>query len=96
MLVHFLTQIFMITETITSAATTKHIEPPHFYSYEGDYFKIITSHGHFIPEMFFYLHTKQPPSSINYPNVEGTKAMQALCDEYKVSMNHGLRGLVRA
>lgn len=84
----------MISETTETITPTKQITPPHFHSYEGDYFKIITSHGHFVPEMFFYLRTKQPPSMINYPNVDGTNAMNALCEAYHVSMEHGLRSRV--
>jgi len=63
---------------------------PDFHNYNGKYNWMIMGHRQYMPEMFFYLRINQPPKIITYLDVDGIKAIEAICKAFEVDMKYSI------
>src|SRR6186997_2702361 len=63
---------------------------PDFHNYVGKYNWMIMGHRQYMPEMFFYLRINQPPKIITYLDVDGIKAIEAICKAFDVDMKYSI------
>lgn len=68
--------------------------PPPFHNYDGEYFRMINTHGMIDHDMFFWLRTKQPPSSVCYREVDCRAALNAVCRHFDVDLRYALKSTV--
>jgi hypothetical protein len=68
--------------------------PPHFHNFNGEYFRMINTHGMIDHDMFFWLRTGQPPSSVCYRDINGLAALKAVCDHYGTDLRYSIKSAV--
>ncbi len=68
--------------------------PPPFHNFNGEYFRMINTHGMIEHDMFFWLRTGQPPSSVCYRDINGLAALKAVCDYYGTDMRYSIKSAV--